>query len=111
MMLGAVLPEMRRPLKRSQPISQRWSRVREDIARERETLTASLGAQAEDRQRITALMAERQRRQGEVEKTLETERQNALQLAKQADNLKDLIARLEHGSRSGYAGRRGPRRA
>ena len=37
------------------------------------------------------------RQQGEVEKSLEAERQNATQLARQADNLKDLIAKLEQG--------------
>lgn len=95
MMLGAVLPEMREAAQAVTADLTALVRVREDIARERETLTASLTAQAEDRQRITALMAERQRRQGEVEKTLETERQNAMQLARQADNLKDLIAKLE----------------
>jgi septal ring factor EnvC (AmiA/AmiB activator) len=96
-MLGAVLPEMRQAAEAVTTDLAALLRVREDIARERETLTASLAAQAEDRQRMTALMAERQRRQGEAEKTLETERQNAAQLARQADNLKELIAGLEQG--------------
>jgi len=97
MMLGAVLPEMRQAAQAVTTDLTALVKVREEIARERETLTASIAAQAEDRQRMTALIAERQRRQGEAEKTLETERQNATQLARQADNLKDLIAKLEQG--------------
>jgi septal ring factor EnvC (AmiA/AmiB activator) len=97
MMLGAVLPEMRQAAEAVSADLAALVKVREEIARERETLTASIAAQAEDRQRITVLMAERQRRQGEAEKTLEAERQNATQLARQADNLKDLIGKLEQG--------------
>ncbi len=97
MMLGAVLPEMRQAADAVTADLTALVKVREDIARERETLTASLAALAEDRQRIAALMAERQRRQGEAEKTLEAERLNAVQLARQVDNLKDLIAKLEQG--------------
>ena len=97
MMLGAVLPEMRQAAEAVTADLAALVRVREDIAREREALTASLTAQSEDRQRVAALIAERQRRQGDVEKSLETERQNATQLAQQAENLKDLIAKLEQG--------------
>ena len=97
MMLGAVLPEMRQAAEAVSADLAALVKVREDIARERETLTASLTAQSEDRQRIGALIAERQRRQGDTEKALEAERQNATQLAKHADNLKELIAGLEQG--------------
>jgi septal ring factor EnvC (AmiA/AmiB activator) len=44
---------------------------------------------------MTLLVQERQRKQAETEKTLEGERSKALQLARQADNLKELIGRLE----------------
>jgi len=43
------------------------------------------------------LIGERQKRQGEVEKALAAERQRAADLARQADNLKDLIVKLEQG--------------
>jgi len=95
MMLGAILPEMRQAAEAVTADLTALVRVRQDIAREREILTASLEAQAEERQRIAALIAQRQRRQGEVEKSLEAERKNAAQLARQADNLKELIAGLE----------------
>jgi septal ring factor EnvC (AmiA/AmiB activator) len=95
MMLGAVLPEMRQAAEALVGDLSALALVRQDIASERESLTVALAAQSDDRQRVTALIAERQRRQGEIEKSLETERQNAAQLARQADNLKDLIAKLE----------------
>ena len=44
---------------------------------------------------MTGLVAERQRKQSETEKALDAERARALQLARQADNLKDLIGRIE----------------
>ena len=40
-------------------------------------------------------MQERQRKQSETEKALDAERARAVQLARQADNLKDLIGRIE----------------
>ena len=46
---------------------------------------------------MTVLVQERQRRQTETEKALEAERTRAVQLARQADNLKDLIAKIEQG--------------
>jgi septal ring factor EnvC (AmiA/AmiB activator) len=95
MMLGAVLPDMRQAADALASDLAALVQVRKDIAHERETLTAALAAQSDDRQRITALIAERQRHQGDVEKSLEAERQNTTQLARQAENLKDLIAKLE----------------
>lgn len=44
---------------------------------------------------MTVLVQERQRKQSETEKALDAERARAVQLARQADNLKDLIGRIE----------------
>ena len=44
---------------------------------------------------MTVLIAERQRKQAETEKALDTERARSVQLARQADNLKELIGRIE----------------
>jgi len=44
---------------------------------------------------MTVLVAERQRKQSDTEKALDAERARAVQLARQADNLKDLIGRIE----------------
>ena len=46
---------------------------------------------------LVQLVQERQRRQTETEKALDAERGRAVQLARQADNLKDLIAKIEQG--------------
>jgi septal ring factor EnvC (AmiA/AmiB activator) len=58
-------------------------------------LGRDLAALSQERTRMTVLVQERQRKQNETEKALETERGRALQLARQADNLKDLIGRIE----------------
>ena len=44
---------------------------------------------------MTVLVQERQRKQSETEKALDAERIRSVQLARQADNLKDLIGRIE----------------
>jgi septal ring factor EnvC (AmiA/AmiB activator) len=46
---------------------------------------------------MTLLVEERQKRQSEAEKQLDSERAQSVALSKQADNLKDLIAKLERG--------------
>jgi septal ring factor EnvC (AmiA/AmiB activator) len=97
MMLGAILPDMRHD---AQAIAEDLSglmRVRKDIAGERERLTSDLATLSGDRQRMTALIDERQRRQGELEKSRDDERQRAAALGRQAESLKDLIAKLEQG--------------
>jgi murein hydrolase activator len=95
MMLGAVLPEMR---DRAEALALELGelvKVRKDIAEERNRLTRDLTVLGDERQRMTFLVEERQKRQGDVEKAMEAERQQALVLANQADNLKDLIFKLE----------------
>ena len=46
---------------------------------------------------MTALIEERQKQQAENEKALDAERARAAELARQADNLQELIAKLEQG--------------
>lgn len=97
MMLGAVVPEMRQQAEALAADLADLAHVRQEISVERDRLTADLAAQSTERQRMAALIGERQKRQGEVEKALAAERQRAADLARQADNLKDLIAKLEQG--------------
>jgi septal ring factor EnvC (AmiA/AmiB activator) len=97
LMLGAVLPDMREKADAIVSDLTALARVRQEIVGERESLTTALAAQAEDRARVTALIARRQRQQGEAEKSLEAERQRAVDLALKANNLKELIAKLEQG--------------
>ena len=95
MTLGAVLPEMRDRAEALAVELGELVRVRKDIAEERNRLSRDVVALGDDRQRMTVLIEERQKRLGEVEKAVETERQQAIALANDADNLKDLIFKLE----------------
>jgi septal ring factor EnvC (AmiA/AmiB activator) len=93
--LGAVLPEIRSEAEALAGDLADLLRVRKNIADERDRLTRNLAALSTERATMNRLVEERQRRQAEIEKALETERQRAAALARQVDNLKDLIARLE----------------
>ncbi len=97
MMLGAVLPEMRHGTEVLIAELAELVRIRRTIAEERDRLDRDLDSLADDRQRLTLLIDQRQKQQAETEKTLAAERQRAAQLSRQADNLKEFIARLEQG--------------
>src|SRR3974377_633516 len=71
--------------------------LREQGRAERERLTGGVAALANERARMTALIDERQKQQAEREKALDAERTRAADLARQGDNLRDLIAKLEQG--------------
>src|SRR5262245_49475335 len=94
-MLGAVLPEMRLQVDALAADLAELVRLRKEIAGERERLARDLLVQADEQRRLAAYIEERQRRQGEVEQALNAERQRAAQLARQAENLNQLIAKLE----------------
>jgi septal ring factor EnvC (AmiA/AmiB activator) len=96
-MLGAVLPDMRVQAESLAADLSDLVRVRRDIAEERERLERDAAALTEERQRITLLLDERQKKQAETEKAVEAEKQKAAALARQVDNLKDLIGKAEQG--------------
>jgi septal ring factor EnvC (AmiA/AmiB activator) len=107
MMLGAVLPDMRAETEGLAANLAELVRVRGESLRERENLSRDFAALADDKVRMTALVAERQKRQSEVEQALDGERQRAQALARQAGTLSDLIAKLEQSLDSaGRAARR-----
>jgi murein hydrolase activator len=93
--LGAVVPEMRAQADALAGDLADLLRVRKDIVREREQLADGLGVLARDQLRLNMLIDERQKKQAATEESLDAERQRAADLASQADNLKDLIAKLE----------------
>jgi septal ring factor EnvC (AmiA/AmiB activator) len=97
MMLGAVLPEMRAQADQLIADLTELAHLRAQIGLEREGLTRELSLLGEERQRLSMLTDQRQKQQAESEQALEQEHQRATQLAHQADNLKDLIAKLEQG--------------
>ena len=94
-MLGAVLPEMRAETEALAGELADLVRIRKEIAEEREALAKNAEALSNERQRMSLLVEERQKQQTETEKALESERQRAVGLAHQVDNLRDLIAKLE----------------
>jgi septal ring factor EnvC (AmiA/AmiB activator) len=94
-LLGAVLPDMKVEVDTLVADLAELVKVRTEIAAEREALGRDLAAVTQERSRMTVLVQERQRKQSETEKALDAERIRSVQLARQADNLKDLIGKIE----------------
>ena len=97
MVLGAVLPEMRREVEALASDLGELLSLRKQIAAERSELTSQVASLEGERARMSALVQERQKQQADREQALDAERARAGTLAKQVDNLKDLIAKLEQG--------------
>jgi septal ring factor EnvC (AmiA/AmiB activator) len=95
MVLGAVLPEMRHQVEALANDLSALLKVRKQIATERDLLKNEVASLANERTRMRGLIGERQKQQAEREKALDAERARAAELAKKADNLRDLIAGLE----------------
>ena len=95
MLLGAVVPEMRtRAAKLARDLGELVS-LRKNISEERDRLAGDRDKLNEDRARLAALVQERQKTQTEAEKDMEAERQRAVALSRQTENLQDLIAKME----------------
>jgi len=97
MVLGAVLPEMRSEVDALAHDLNELLTLRKQIAAERATLDSEVASLNGERTRMSALVEERQKQQADREQELTAERTRAGDLAKQVDNLKDLIAKLEQG--------------
>src|SRR5262249_51338381 len=97
MMLGAVLPEMRKQAEGRGVELGGLGGVGEQISAERDRLARDLFVLADERQRLSLYIDERQRRLAEAEQALTEERQRAAELGRQAENLNQLIAKLEQG--------------
>jgi septal ring factor EnvC (AmiA/AmiB activator) len=95
--LGAVVPEMRAHADRLATDLVGLQKLRADIASERAKLSTDLKALSDEQRRMTVLVEERQKQQAESEKALAERRDQAGSLAKQVDNLRDLVSRLEAG--------------
>jgi murein hydrolase activator len=96
-MLGAVLPDMRLQAESLAADLADLVRIRRDIAEEKERLQRDVAALTEERQRIALLIDGRQKKQSDTERAIEIEKQKAAMLARQVDNLKDLIGKVEQG--------------
>jgi septal ring factor EnvC (AmiA/AmiB activator) len=97
MMLGAVLPDMRHEAATLAGDLADLVRLRKEIAEQRDRLAKDLAAQMHEQQRLALLTQERAKQQAATEGELAAARQRAVALARDAENLKDLIAKLERG--------------
>ncbi|MEP7030548.1 MAG: peptidoglycan DD-metalloendopeptidase family protein, partial [Pseudolabrys sp.] len=97
MVLGAVLPEMRNEVDALARDLTELLSLRKKIAAERERQKTEVASLEGEQVRMNVLISERQKQQAEREKALEAERARAGDLARQVDNLKDLIGKLEAG--------------
>ena len=96
MMLGAVLPEMRQETEALvADLAELGTPAQGHRRRARHGSSAISRSLADERPRLALLIEQRQKQQAETEKSLAGERQRAAHLARQADDLKDLIAKLE----------------
>ena len=98
MALEAVLPQMRSEANKLQVELTDLARVKAAKAAEHNQLAAELADLAVMQKGMAALIDERQTRQAEVEQAIASERQRAVTLSRQVDNLKDLIGKLEPAS-------------
>ncbi|MEX2128957.1 MAG: peptidoglycan DD-metalloendopeptidase family protein [Xanthobacteraceae bacterium] len=95
MLLGAVVPELRSEAETLVTDLTELARVRQELVTERNTLADNRADLEEERIRLAALVQERQRRQNEGEKALDAERAHSQALAKQVENVSELVARIE----------------
>jgi murein hydrolase activator len=95
MSLESVLPQMRSEANKLQVELTALEHVKAEKAAEHTQLAADLADLAIMQRNMASLVDERQGRQAEVEQAIAAERQRAATLARQVDNLKDLIGKLE----------------
>jgi septal ring factor EnvC (AmiA/AmiB activator) len=95
MLLGSVLPQMRSETEALASDLSDLLQLRQSIAAERETLATGVAKIRAERQRLAALVEARQSALAAAEQALGAERERALELAKQAASLKELIASME----------------
>jgi murein hydrolase activator len=93
--LGAVLPGMRTEANSLAHDLADLVQLRRDIADQREQLKREYAEVSENRERMALLSEQRKKQLGDTQKALDTQRQYAAQLSRQADNIKDLITKLE----------------
>ncbi|HWL30721.1 MAG TPA: peptidoglycan DD-metalloendopeptidase family protein [Xanthobacteraceae bacterium] len=95
MLLSSLVPDMRRRAEKIVADITELANVRKTIEGERKRLGSDRETLDRDSQKLAALIAERQKQQAEVEQNMAAERQRALTLSRQVENLQDLIAKLE----------------
>jgi septal ring factor EnvC (AmiA/AmiB activator) len=95
MLLGAVVPELRNRAEKLAGDLTELVALRKAIATEHDRLAANRDKLKDDQTRLAALVDERQRKQGSIEKDIEAESARAIALSRQVDGLQGLIAKME----------------
>jgi len=93
--LGAIVPDMRNQAEALSGDLADLVTVRKAIVGENEQLARDLDLLGREQLRMNMLIDERQKKQSQTEEALDAERARAAALARQAEGLKDLIAKLE----------------
>jgi murein hydrolase activator len=100
MLLGAVVPELRKRAESLAADLGELVNVRQTIATERDRLAADRDRLRSDQTRLSALIDERQRKQAGIERDIESETTRAMAFARQVDNLQGLISKMEQDVKS-----------
>lgn len=100
MLLGAVVPEMRARAEKLAVDLGELVTVRKAITQERDALAADRDKLASERAQLAAYIDERQKKQSDIERDLESERQRAIAISRQVDSLQGLIAKMEQDLKS-----------
>ncbi len=112
MLLGAVLPELRQEAQTLIEDLTTLVSTREEMAKERDALAAESERLRSERQRLTMLIAARQTQLESSEARQVEERRRVQLLVREAQTLKELIARMEaeiaSASRAAQAARSAP---
>jgi murein hydrolase activator len=95
MLLGTLLPGMRQETEALVADLTELSRTRKEIEAEKQQLDHDLASLAEERQKLSALIAARQESIGHAESDMASQRDKAVALAQKAGTLKDLIKKME----------------
>src|SRR5579871_1694440 len=94
-LLGSVVPELRARAEALAKDLGELVALRKTIGAERDQLAGDRDKLRDDQTRLAALVDERQRKQTEAEKDLESENARAVTLSKQVDSLQGLISKME----------------
>lgn len=94
-LVGALLPELRREAEILIADLDRMVRLRDQSAAERDRFKSDMLALAEERSRLELLFEQRRRSRLDQQKKLDDERRRSQELAGKATSLKDLVTRLE----------------
>ncbi len=107
-LLGAVLPDMKVEVDTLVADLAELVRVRSEIAAEREALGRDLAALSQESQRMTCSSRSASANRRRPRRRSRSERARAVELARQADNLKDLIGQVEQDIDSAARAARAP---